>query len=121
VALGSAEDFDVSVPSRCLERLYDVLPAICRRGQPTSKLHGLRMLNPRIVAYVPLSTADSTNVARNISIDKNWASGAYPPATLETRAVVLTELTERCQPPARLSEGMARQREAARAQGTLWD
>ena len=32
VALGSAAEWDVSAPSKCLERLYDVLPAICRAG-----------------------------------------------------------------------------------------
>ena len=121
VALGSADEWDVSIPSKCLERLYDVLPAICRRGQPTVKLHGLRMLSPRIVTAVPLASADSTNVARNIGIDGNWASGVYMPATKETRAVVLTERIESCQSPAQLNEVMARQQRAMRDQGVLWD
>ena len=121
VALGSAAEWDVSVPSKCLERLYDVLPAICRRGQPAVKLHGLRMLSHRIVASVPLASADSTNVARNIGIDGNWASGVYPPATKETRAMVLTERIESYQSPAYLSEAMARQQRAVRDQGVLWE
>ncbi len=120
VALGSADEWDVSAPSKCLERLYDVLPAICRNGQPVVKLHGLRMLSPRIVSAVPLASADSTNVARNIGIDGNWASGAYAPATKETRAMVLTERIESCQPPAQLNEVMARQRRARLDQGLLW-
>lgn len=121
VALGSAAEWDVSVPSKCLRRLYDVLPAICRDGQPVVKLHGLRMLNPAIVTAVPLASADSTNVARNIGIDGNWANGVYMPATKETRAVVLRELVERHQAPARLNEVMARQQAAARGQGELWE
>jgi hypothetical protein len=121
VALGSADEWDVSVPSKCLERLYDVLPAICRRGQPLVKLHGLRMLSHRIVTAVPLASADSTNVARNIGIDKNWAGGVYAPATNETRAMVLAERIESHQSPARLNEVLARQHSAARDQGTLWD
>jgi hypothetical protein len=123
VALGSAAEWDVSAPSKCLGRLYDpkVLPAICRNGQPVTKLHGLRMLSHRIVAAVPMASADSTNVARNIGIDGNWASGVYMPATNETRADVLTERIERHQAPPCLNEVMARQQLAARDQGFLWD
>jgi hypothetical protein len=121
VALGSAAEWDVSVPSKCLERLYDVLPAICRAGQPVVKLHGLRMLSSAIVTRVPLASADSTNVARNIGIDGNWRGGVYPPATKETRALVLTERIESHQSPARLSEAMAGQVAALRDQGVLWE
>jgi hypothetical protein len=121
VALGSADEWDVSRPSKCLERLYDVLPAICRNGQPVVRLHGLRMLSHRIVTSVPLASADSTNVARNIGIDGNWASGVYAPVTKETRALVLTERIESHQSPARLNEVMARQRQAAAGQGDLFD
>lgn len=119
VALGSAAEWDVSAPSKCLERLYDVLPGISRRGQPVTKLHGLRMLSHRIITKVPLASADSTNVARNIGIDRLWRSGVYMPATNETRAVVLTERIESHQVPADLTEAMA-WRDAARDQGVLW-
>jgi hypothetical protein len=108
------------VPSKCLERLYEVLPAICRRGRPVVKLHGMRMLSHHIVTSVPLASADSTNVARNIGIDGNWASGAYTPATKETRAMVLTERVESHQSPAALNEVMARQQHAMRDQGVLF-
>jgi hypothetical protein len=120
VALGSADEWDVSKPSKCLERLYDVLPAICRGGQPVVKLHGLRMLSPHIVTAVPLASADSTNVARNIGLDSAW-SGAYAPATKETRAMVLAERIESHQSPACLNEVMARQRRAALDQGVLFE
>ena len=121
VALGSCDEWDVSVPTRCLQRLYDVLPAICRNGQPRVKLHGLRMLSPRIVTAVPLASADSTNVARNIGIDSHWANGGYPPATKETRVMVLAERIESCQSPPRLDEVMARRQQAERDQLGLWD
>ena len=121
VALGSADEWDVSSPSKCLERLYDVLPAICRAGQPVVKLHGLRMLSQRIVTSVPLASADSTNVARNIGIDAKWATGGYSPATKETRAMVLAERIEAHQSPACLNEVMARQQRAAADQGVLWE
>jgi hypothetical protein len=121
VALGSCDEWDVSAPTKCLERLYDVLPAICRRGQPVTRLHGLRMLSHRIIASIPLASADSTNVARNIGIDGNWASGVYMPATKETRAMVLTERIEAVQSPAQLNEVMARQRRDLADQGVLWE
>ena len=119
MALGSAAEWDVSNPTKCLERLYDVLPLICRGGQPVSKLHGLRMLSPHIVTSVPLASADSTNAAQNIGIDAKW-EGGYPPATKETRAMVLRERIESHQSPPRLNEVMARRRRAATDQGVLW-
>jgi len=56
-------------------------------------LHGLRMLNSRIFTELPLSSADSTNVARNLQIDKAW-KGTYLPASLETRTMILVERIE---------------------------
>lgn len=101
VALGSADEWDVKRPRKCLERLGQVLPHISRDDQPLVKLHGLRMLNPAIVQYAPLASADSTNVARNIGIDCAWR-GTYTPATKETRADVLVERIEQTQAPDRL-------------------
>lgn len=102
VALGSAAEWDVKRPTKCLQRLAAVLPAISDDGVPRVKLHGLRMLNPAIVEHVPLSSADSTNVARNIRYDKAWR-GPYAPATVETRADVLVERVEMVSVPSRLS------------------
>lgn len=102
VALGSAAEYDVSSPSKCIARLRDVLPKICDGdGYPFTKLHGLRMLNPVVVEAIPLASADSTNVARNIGIDVRW-TGPYEPATKETRTDVIVERIERSQSPARL-------------------
>lgn len=64
-------------------------------GRPRAKLHGLRMLDPRVFSCFPFSSADSTNVARNIGIDQAWASNAYAPASQYTRALVLMERIER--------------------------
>lgn len=98
VALGSAAEFDVRKPSACLARLAEALPAISSDGRPLVKLHGLRMLSPAIVTRVPLASADSTNVARNIGIDGAW-TGRYAPATKEGRTDVLVERIERHQSP----------------------
>lgn len=51
------------------------------------------MLNPAITQLVPLSSADSTNVARNIGIDQTW-KGRYQPATKEGRVDVLIDRIE---------------------------
>ena len=99
IALGSAAEYDVKTPSKCLARLADVLPGISdSSGRPLVKLHGLRMLSSKIMTRVPLASADSTNVARNIGIDKAW-TGTNAPATKETRAAVLVERIERYQSP----------------------
>lgn len=95
VAIGSSGEYDVSKVSRLLARMEQVLPAILNEhGHPICKLHGLRMLNPKVFEKLPLSSADSTNVARNIGIDANW-KGTYLPATKEARAQVLVERIER--------------------------
>lgn len=94
VCLGSAAEYDVSNPPAALNRLAGVLPAISDpQGRPRCRLHGLRMLNPDVFSRLPLSSADSTNVARNHGYDKAW-SGPYQPATQETRAIVLAERIE---------------------------
>lgn len=100
VALGSAAEYDVKSPRKCIARLAVALPPISDEdGTPLVKLHGLRMLNPEVTTRVPLSSADSTNVARNIGLDVRW-TGGYTPATKETRVDVLVERIESHQTPA---------------------
>ena len=94
VAIGSSGEYDVSNPTKFLDRMYEVLPyAVDRQGYPRAKLHGLRMLNPKIFSKLPLSSADSTNTAQNIGIDSKW-KGTYQPASKETRAQVIVERIE---------------------------
>jgi hypothetical protein len=94
VCIGSSGEWDVTTPRRFLGRAVQAIGAICDgNDRPICKLHGLRMLNPAIFSKLPLASADSTNVARNIGIDSAW-SGAYQPKSKETRAVILTERIE---------------------------
>jgi len=94
VCIGSSGEWDVSTPRRFLGRATQAIGAICDDdNRPVCKLHGLRMLNPAIFSKLPLSSADSTNVARNIGIDSSW-KGTYQPRSKETRAVILTERIE---------------------------
>lgn len=94
VAIGSCEEYDVRSPSKALARLREALAHVVdENGYPVAKLHGLRMLNGKIFSQVPLSSADSTNIAQNIGKDKNWR-GTYQPMTKETRAMVMAERIE---------------------------
>lgn len=94
VAIGSCGTYDVKYPKRCIQKLHDALRWIVNeQGFPKSKLHGLRMLNKDIFTQVPLSSADSTNVAQNIGKDKNW-TGSYQPRSKETRASIMVERIE---------------------------
>jgi hypothetical protein len=94
VCIGSSGEWDVSTPRRFLGRATQAIGAICDGDdRPVCKLHGLRMLNPAIFSKLPLASADSTNVARNIGMDIAW-KGTYQPKSKETRAVILTERIE---------------------------
>lgn len=89
VCLGSSGQYAaVGSPDWWL-RIESAMAVCCDAdGLPFAKLHGLRMLNPKVFTRLPLASADSTNVARNIGIDGRW-TGSYPPATKEAKAAVL--------------------------------
>jgi hypothetical protein len=63
-------------------------------GQPPCKLHGLRMLDPEVFSRLPLSSADSTNIGRNVGIDKNWSKGNYLPPDKTWRGKVMAARIE---------------------------
>lgn len=94
VALGSSGTYAVVGTNQWWERIAEAMTVACDvQGRPRTKLHGLRMLNPRVFTRLPLTSADSSNVARNIGIDKAW-SGTYLPPNKGTRAVVLADRIE---------------------------
>lgn len=94
VCIGSSGEYDVSKPKKFIGRASEAIGAICDvNGRPKCKLHGLRMLNPAIFSRLPLASADSTNVARNIGIDSAW-KGTYQPRSKETRATIMVERIE---------------------------
>lgn len=94
IALGSSGAYaDIGTPG-WWERMAEAMTVCCDdRGRPHTKLHGLRMLSPTVFSHIPLASADSTNVARNIGIDKAW-KGPYRPVSNATRALVLAERIE---------------------------
>ena len=94
VALGSSGEWATVGNAAWWVRMAAAMDAICdEQGRPPCKLHGLRMLNPAVFCDLPLASADSTNVARNIGIDKSWR-GPYRPVTDAMRAAVLAERIE---------------------------
>jgi hypothetical protein len=82
-------------------RIDQAMRTVCdQQGRPLVKLHGLRMLNPKVFTQLPFASADSTNIGRNVGIDKNWAKGNYPPPTKEARAQVMRLRIESFNSPA---------------------
>lgn len=94
VALGSSGQWDTPGTDSWWVRIGEAMEVVCDDlGRPKCKLHGLRMLSPTIFSQLPLASADSCNVARNIGLDTKW-SGAYAPVTEGQRALVLAERIE---------------------------
>jgi len=95
VALGSSGEFAQVGNDAWWIRMADMMDAVCDGdGYPLVKLHGLRMLDPGVFSKLPLSSADSTNVARNVGIDSAWRQ-AYAPHSRAVRALILMERIER--------------------------
>jgi hypothetical protein len=95
VALGSSGDYAIVGNERWWNRMADMLDAICdSQGRPLVKLHGLRMLDPGVFSKIPLASADSTNVARNVGIDSAWRQ-SYAPQSRAMRAAILMERIEK--------------------------
>lgn len=94
VALGSSGAYSDPGSPLWWERMSEAFDFICTDGIPPARLHGLRMLNPTIFSQVPLSSADSTNVARNIGIDSRWDTAAYAPKSAAIRAAILIDRIE---------------------------
>lgn len=93
VALGSSGEYATVGTDRWYSRMGEAMEVLCPSGYPITKLHGLRMLNPAIFTQFPFSSADSTNVSRNIGIDSKW-KGTYLPHNKAVRGIVLAERIE---------------------------
>lgn len=94
VALGSSGKFKDPGTEEWWQRMTEVMNVCCDdEGYPITRLHGLRMLDPDHFSRLPLSSADSCNVARNIGIDKRW-TGPYVPTSKWARALVMMDRIE---------------------------
>lgn len=94
IALGSSGEFADIGTNKWWDRINQIMSVVCDEdGFPLVKMHGLRMLNPAIFSKLPLESADSTNIARNIGIDQRW-KGTYQPPTKEMRAALMRSRIE---------------------------
>lgn len=110
VAIGSSGAWSRPGTTKWWARMAQAMEALCDTdGNPKCKLHGLRMLSTSIFPHLPLSSADSSTVARKTFRDSEWKGGNQPHAQ-EIRAVVLAERIEAFQ-AARKYEGMPQQYE----------
>lgn len=94
ICIGSSGEFAQIGTQKWWDRMNEVMIAVCdERGRPNCKLHGLRMLDPSVFTKFPFSSADSTNIGRNIGIDSAWR-GTYTPSSKDVRALVMRERIE---------------------------
>lgn len=97
ICIGSSGRFSQVGSADWWEGMAMAMDVVCdKNGLPVCKLHGLRMLNPKIFSRLPFASADSTNIARNIGIDSAWR-GTYTPPTKEARALVMRQRIESLQ------------------------
>jgi hypothetical protein len=94
IALGSSGQYADPGATSWWHRMAEVMRIVCDdQGFPRVRLHGLRMLDPVLFSHMPLSSADSCNVARNIGIDGAWR-GPYTPSSKWARALVMMDRIE---------------------------
>lgn len=99
VCIGSSGEYSVVGDNKWWQRIGQAMRVVCDDdGRPGVRLHGLRMLNPKVFSKLPFASADSTNIGRNVGIDKKW-SGTYLPPTKEARARVMRERIESTNAP----------------------
>lgn len=94
VALGSSGQYADPGSAAWWGRMAEAMAVACDEGGfPRSRLHGLRMLDPVLFSHLPLSSADSCNVARNVGIDSAW-NGTYAPRSRAMRALIMMDRIE---------------------------
>jgi hypothetical protein len=93
IALGSSGDYAMVGNDKWWRRMAEAMEVCCDAdGRPRTRLHGLRMLDPKIFKRLPLASADSTNAVRNANLIKRF--GMYPAPNLSTRMSTIAERIE---------------------------
>jgi hypothetical protein len=101
VCFGSSGEYARVGNEQWWHRVAHAMRVVCDdEGRPLVKLHGLRMLNPAVFTRLPFASADSTNIGRNIGIDKHWR-GTYTPPNKAARAAVMRARIEAHNAPPR--------------------
>lgn len=89
ICIGSSAQYAKVGDVNWWARMGEAFPVICDEfGRPRCKVHGLRMLNPKVFTKLPFASADSTSIGRGTGIDQKW-KGTYQPPTKEARATVM--------------------------------
>lgn len=93
IAIGSSGQWSSPGSDIWWNRMESVMESICDSdGVPYCKIHGLRMLNPKIFTQLPLASADSTNAAINNKFIKKF--GMYVPPSAGARAAIIASRIE---------------------------
>lgn len=93
IALGSSGEWSHPGSKSWWHRIKLAMSKVCDSdGRPFCKIHGLRMLNPKIFTKLPLSSADSTNAGVNAGSLSRF--GIYKPPTAAQRATVIANRIE---------------------------
>lgn len=93
VAIGSSGKWPTPGTQSWWNRINQALWSICdERGNPLTKLHGLRMLDPAIFTRLPFSSADSANAGINAGSIRRF--GQYPSPSAGVRAEVIATRIE---------------------------
>jgi len=93
VAFGSTEGMEPG-SKRFWSRIADAMGIVCDDlGRPLCKLHGLRMLDPRIFQSIPFASADSASaVTRSFMPERRF--GMYLPKKESQRANIIADRVE---------------------------
>lgn len=106
VAIGSSGAFDPPESQQWWARMEHVMDAACdNEGRPLARLHGLRMLSPRITSAFPFASADSSTAARKSMLPKTF--GAYVAPTRAARAATVADHLEYVRVPDRWQRAAA--------------
>ena len=94
IAIGSSGEWPDPGNSKWWGRIAEMSSILFdAEGMPKTKLHGLRMLDTRIFSHLPLASADSVNVSRNVGYDQRW-NGPYAPRSKAMRALIMMDRIE---------------------------
>lgn len=101
VCIGSSGEYATIGTPNWWQRMSHAMRVVCDDdGQPGTRLHGLRMLDPAIFGRLPFASADSTNIGRNVGMDGAWR-GTYMPPNKDVRAAVMRSRIEASNAPCR--------------------
>lgn len=117
VAIGSSGKWPNPGCNGWWTRINEAMEYICQtsaQSRPPCKLHGLRMLDPKIFSRLPFSSADSTNVGRNCGIDSKWQH-ANSPVSRHLRCEIIADRIESFQSLDKWAGGCTKQ------QGNLFE